>query len=134
MQFKSIVAVLALAVAVSSTPVEPVGVKLVERTTQTPQQACENVGKVASKCTLNGVLQTASTSASLISVISAIVGPLLGNLQCTIGGNSVPVDNKSQVLCCSKQTGDNTNNQSGPINVNIQNSGSVADCSPVTVL
>lgn len=78
MQFKSILAVLALAVAVSATPVQPT---ILERT-NTPQQTCQNIGKFASKCSVNNVDKTATQSLNLLSILTLALSLIL-NPQCT---------------------------------------------------
>lgn len=78
MQFKSIIAVLALAVAVAATPVDPVAVKLVPRTTPTPApapvvQKCKAGQVFISKCSSNGVpIATLSSLLSLVPVQALI--------------------------------------------------------------
>lgn len=76
MQFKSILAVLALAVAVVASPVEPVAVNLVARTTPVappagPTNTCPVGQTLISKCTVLGVPLTASSpiTGGLIALI-----------------------------------------------------------------
>ena len=92
MQFKSIIAVLALAVAVVATPVEPVAVKLVARTTpppppQTPKEICTAKQKVVTTCTTaNGTsvsaVQSLGIISGLINAVLGIIGIVPVNLQC----------------------------------------------------
>ena len=82
MQFKSILAVLALAVVVIATPIEPAAVNLnpatlVKRTT--PQEVCSTTNQVASVCTAGG--KTLTPSAALITIVLSILG-ILNDLQC----------------------------------------------------
>lgn len=86
MQFKSIVAVLALAVAVIATPVEPAAVKLVERTTPTTttttttQALCNQSNQVATSCKFKGVQQSADQVVTLLASLVSILNPVLSLL------------------------------------------------------
>lgn len=81
MQIKSLIAVLALAVAVVATPVEPAAVKLVERTTPpTVQEICTAKQKVVVTCFKNGSPVSASQVFGLISILSGILQTI--ELQC----------------------------------------------------
>lgn len=89
MQFKSIIAVLALAVAVSATPVDPVAVKLVPRTPTTPApapvvQQCKAGQVFISNCTANGVpIATASNAGGLLNVLQGLLLlPIAANIEC----------------------------------------------------
>lgn len=74
MQFKSIVAVLALAVAVVATPVEPVAVNVVARTDPPTVQNCPAKQVLLSKCSTIGIpLLSGSNSAGLLSLIQALI-------------------------------------------------------------
>lgn len=82
MQFKSILAVLALAVAVIATPIEPAPVNLnpanlVKRTTS--QEVCNEKGKVAAVCTANN--KPISADNILISIVLSVLG-ILQDLKC----------------------------------------------------
>lgn len=75
MQFKSILAVLALAVAVVATPIEPVGVNLVTRTSPPPSKFCPAGQTLLSKCTVSGVpLSVTSPASALITLIQLALG------------------------------------------------------------
>lgn len=75
MQFKSIIAVLALALAATATPIEPVAVNLVARTdpppaTTTTVQSCKNGQVFLSKCTALGkTLNPATNNGGLLALI-----------------------------------------------------------------
>lgn len=78
MQFKSIIAALALAVAVAATPIEPVAVKLVERTNPPPATlSCPSNQFSLSKCSGGGVPLTSANSAGLISLIQLLINILV---------------------------------------------------------
>lgn len=82
MQFKSILAVLALAVAVIATPIEPAPVNLnpanlVKRTT--PQEVCSSKNKVLAVCTANN--KTISPDNIVISIVLSLLG-ILKDLKC----------------------------------------------------
>ena len=98
MQFKSIIAVLALAVAGAATPVEPVAVKLVARTTPTPIPApppsnvkCEANQVSLSKCFTKNLLGGTSpvSVTNLISVIEVVLANLLNTVQLFCIGKSL---------------------------------------------
>ena len=81
MQIKSLIAVLALAVAVVATPVEPVAVKLVERTTPpTIQEICTAKQKVVTICYKDSSPVSASQLFGLISLLSGLLQNV--ELQC----------------------------------------------------
>lgn len=90
MQFKSIIAVLALAFAVAANPVDPVAVKLVPRTTPTPApapvvQTCKAGQVFISQCkSIAGIPVNVGTGPrGLISVLSDLVSLGLGlAIQC----------------------------------------------------
>lgn len=82
MQFKSILAVLALAVAVIATPIEPAAVNLnpanlVKRTTS--QEVCNSKNKVAAVCTANNTNVPAGSI--VVTIVLSLLG-LLKDLQC----------------------------------------------------
>lgn len=70
MQFKSIITVLALAVAATATPIEPVAVNLVARTEPATVQSCKNGQVFVSNCSALGVpLNPATNNGGLLAVI-----------------------------------------------------------------
>lgn len=74
MQFKSIIAVLALTVAAVATPVEPVAVNLVARTEPPSSKYCPAGQTLVSKCSILGVpINTTSQNTALVALIQAAI-------------------------------------------------------------
>lgn len=89
MQFKSIIAVLALSVAVAAIPVEPVAVELVRRTTPSPTptppstgQQCKVNQVLISNCIVNGIPLTSTNLASALVALVQIPLSILIPITC----------------------------------------------------
>lgn len=83
MQFKSIIAALALAVAVAATPIEPVAVNLVERTNPPPAGLnCPANQFSLSKCSTGSIPLNATNSAGLLTLIQLLLNILIP-IQCS---------------------------------------------------